>query len=314
MSALEEFGANAMQPERSGPVLPAGACDCHVHVFGPAGRYPLWEGRSYTPGDASVAELLSMQRAFGLARVVLVQSSPYGGDNRRMVDALHELGSRARGVAVIEAGTCEPDLPALAAAGVCGLRANLSTAGVDAPDKAWALVEGAASAALLQGWHLQIFCAASTLVALHDRLLQLPLPVVIDHFGSVRADQGLAQAGLSALVSLVTSGHAYVKLSAAHRIAHGAGPDAIAAIAKQLIATNPQKMLWGSDWPHTGGSARDASRRHELEPFRPIDDGAALAALQHWCGDERTFAQVLVENPARLYGFVELSKEARDER
>jgi predicted TIM-barrel fold metal-dependent hydrolase len=281
--------------------LPPGATDCHTHVFGPQARYPFDPARTYTPGEASTEQLLAHQQDLGLARVVIVQPSPYGTDNACTLQAVRQIGPQARAVAVIDPALPSAALHALHEHGVRGIRLNLETSGRSDPDTAKPLLQQAAGHIAALGWHVQVYTSLKVIAALHDTIAALPVPLVIDHFGRAMAAAGPTQPGFEALLNLVRSGKAYVKLSAAHRIAPL--PDDAAPMAKTLIAANPARMLWGSDWPHCGtpaGIPRDPAR---LEPFNDIDDHAALARLRHWSQDEATFQAILVDNPAHLYGF-----------
>lgn len=280
--------------------VPAGACDCHVHVFGPAARYPLDPARAYTPGDASVEELLALHDALGLGRVVIVHPSPYGADNRCTLDAARRLGDRARAVAVIDEGTGEAALRAMHADGVRGVRVNLETAGEHDPAAARALLERAAARVAPLGWHVQVYTNLGVIAALHDALLALPVPLVVDHFGRARAAEGPGQEGFGALLSLLRAGRATVKISAPHRISDQPGAADAGPLARALFEANPDGVVWGTDWPHPGGARRDPAA---IEPFNPVDDGAALNRLADWFPDPAARRRILVENPARLYGF-----------
>ncbi len=283
---------------------PPGSCDCHTHVFGPAARYPFDAGRAYTPGDASIADLEALHRHLGIDRVVIVHPSPYGADNRVSVDAIAEIGQhRARGVAVISPDISAGDLRALDVAGMRGARVNLETAGVFDPERAWTDLSATAERIAPLGWHLQTFSRLSVIAALAERLQALPTPLVIDHFGRPDAALGLMQAGFDALRRLVASGKAYVKLSASYRVSSRPDHADAAPLAQALIADNPERMLWGTDWPHPGGTKRSGVLRDAIEPFLAIDDGAALNRLWAWAGSEATLNRILVDNPARLYGF-----------
>ena len=279
------------------PPLPAGSCDCHTHVFGPAAQFPFDPSRTYTPGPAGVSDLLAHQRALGLDRVVVVQASPYGTDNACTLDAVRRIGAAGRAVAVIDPALSPAALQALHDGGVRGVRINLETAGRHDPaDAARRLREAAETVAPL-GWHVQVYTNLAVLAAAHGTLRDLAVPLVVDHFGRAMARAGVSQPGFDALLDLVRSGKAYVKLSAAHRIAPGM-PDEAEPIARALIAANPARLLWGSDWPHTssGSPAR-------VQPFNPVDDGAAIRRLRRWCGSADALRAILVTNPARLYGF-----------
>lgn len=280
--------------------VPAGACDCHVHVFGPAARYPLDPARAYTPGDASLEELLALHEALGIGRVVIVHPSPYGTDNRCTVDATRRLGDRARAVAVIDGRTSASALEDMHAAGVRGVRLNLETGGHHDPAVARMLLEEAAERVAPLGWHVQTYTNLDVVAALHDALLALPVDLVVDHFGRARAAEGTGQRGFAELISLVRAGRAYVKISAPHRVSDLPGFTDAGPLARALFEANPDRVVWGSDWPHPGGARREAAA---IEPFNPIDDGAALNRLAAWFPDADARQRILVENPARLYGF-----------
>lgn len=281
--------------------LPRGACDCHTHVFGPPSRFPFDLARAYTPGEASTEQLQAHQRLLGLDRVVIVQPSPYGIDNACTLAALRQIGPQARAVAVIDPALPLDALKTLHAAGVRGIRLNLETAGKSDPAIVKALLLHAAHQVAALDWHVQVYTSLTVIAALHETIATLPVTLVIDHFGRSMAALGPTQSGFQALLDLVETGQAYVKLSAAHRIAPN--PDDAEPIAKALIAANPARMLWGSDWPHCGtppGVNRDPRR---IEAFNPIDDGQALNRLRRWSPTPEIFRTILVDNPARLYGF-----------
>lgn len=264
-----------------------GACDCHTHVFGPASRYPFSPGRAYTPPEASVEQLLALHDSLGIERVVIVQPSPYGADNSCAVDALRRLGPRSRGVAVVDANA---DLGELHKAGVRGIRVNLHTAGQNDPAAALRALQEAAERARPLGWHVQVFTSMSVIDSLHDSLLRFPVCIVVDHFGLPKDDN------YRSLVSLVRRGGAYVKLSAPHRFAAQPAP-----LARALAQANPERLLWGSDWPHP--AAHGARSRDAIQAFDAIDDRAALERLAAWFPDANLRRKVLVDNPARLYDF-----------
>jgi predicted TIM-barrel fold metal-dependent hydrolase len=285
--------------------LPAGACDCHVHVFGPYERFPLAVARNYTPAPASVEDLLALHRALHVSRVVIVQASPQGSDNACLVDALQRLnaaGHGARGVAVIDAATPDTGLEAMHRAGVRGVRVNLESAGLHDPAVAAQLMRDAAVRVAPRGWHVQTYTTLPVIASLHDAIMGLPTPLVIDHFGRTEAARGTSQPGFDALLSLVRSGKAWVKLSAAHRISERPDCGDAAAIARALMAAHPDRMLWGTDWPHPGAWPGVPRTRDDVERFHPIDDGNALNRLAGWFG-RAELGRILVDNPARLYGF-----------
>ncbi|HEY4250102.1 MAG TPA: amidohydrolase family protein [Roseomonas sp.] len=289
-----------------GFAMPEGACDCHTHVFGPAGRFPFAADRLYTPGDALVEDLFAHQLRLGLDRVVIVQPSCYGTDNACTVAGLRALGpARARGVAVIADAADEAALAALHAAGIRGVRLNLETSGNNDPEAARRALRETAARVAPFGWHVQVFTNLGVIGALREVVETLPVPLVVDHFGRARGDGGIAQPGFDALLGLVRDGRAYVKLSAPHRASALPGYADVLPLARALIAANPDRMLWGSDWPHPGGAPPGGRRSPDgIEAFRPEDDGAALTRLGQWAaGDAALLRRILVDNPARLYGF-----------
>ncbi len=285
--------------------VPAGACDTHVHVFGDPQRYPFMAGRVYTPETASVAELRAMLDALHIDRVVVVHPSVYGTDNRCTVDAVRELGSRARGVAVIDAKTSDAELDDMARVGIRAVRINLTQAGVSDPSAAIRSFQMAAERAKARNWHVQINTSPKIIEALSPHLQASPVPVVIDHFGGAKAADGVQQPGFDALVNLVKSGKAYVKISAAADLVSSKAPDYqdVVPLAKALVAANPQRILWGTDWPHPDSRVLPDRKNTDLAPLVQTDDGLVLNLLPVWVPDAAVRRMILVDNPARLYGF-----------
>ena len=280
--------------------LPRNACDCHVHIFGPADQFPFSSKRLYTPGDASIGDLEAMHRALHIERVVIVHPSPYGADNSCTLDAVRKLGNRARGVAVIDDTTSAGMLAEMHAAGIRGVRVNLESYGENDPAVAVRQLQQAAGRVAPLGWHVQIYTNLAILAALHEAILALPTTLVVDHFGRPQAARGTAQPGFEPLLALLRRGKVYVKISAPYRISHEPHyPDA-APIARAMIDANPDRIVWGSDWPHPGAAKRDPA---VIEPFRREDDGAALNRLAGWTKNQTELQKILVDNPARLYQF-----------
>jgi predicted TIM-barrel fold metal-dependent hydrolase len=284
--------------------MPRDACDCHVHVFGPDERFPLWPGRAYTPGPASIEELNDLHRTLGVDRVVIVHPSPYGTDNAVTVDALRVIGGRARGVAVIDERTSDAMLRDMHDAGVRGVRVNLESAGQSDPGVAKQALEWAAARVKPLGWHVQTFTTLPVIAALYETIAALPVTLVIDHFGRPDAVRGPDQPGLDTIYTLLKSGKIYVKISAAYRISKVPDYSDAAPIARAMIAANAERIVWGSDWPHpSGGKDRAARGLADIEPYRPEDDGAALNRLNGWCANRSELEKILVANPERLYDF-----------
>ena len=279
--------------------VPKGACDCHTHIFGPDAKFPLSPKRLYTPGPASIEDLTALHKALHIDRVVIVHPSPYGADNAVTVDAVRKLGARARGVAVIDDKTTDAELDDMHKAGIRGVRVNIESFGEIESAEAGKLFQRAAERVAKLGWHVQTYTNLGILAPLTDIIMKLPTPLVVDHFGRPKAAQGIAQPGFAEFLALLRSGKVYVKISAPYRISQLPGyPDA-APIARAMIAANPDRVVWGTDWPHPGAAKRDPA---VIEPFRPEDDGAALNRLASWASAAE-LQKILVDNPARLYQF-----------
>jgi predicted TIM-barrel fold metal-dependent hydrolase len=282
--------------------VPPGACDCHTHMFGDPARFPFWSGRTYTPPTTSVAEWQSIHRSLHIDRGVIVQPSVYGTDSRCTLDAIRQLGTRARGVAVVADDATNAELDALHRGGIRGIRLNLETFGIADPSAASDGLRRALARLAGRPWHVQLFVRSSIVPTIEAAVLASPLPIVFDHFGGVRADAGVSDEGFQALLRTVRAGKAYVKVSGAYRASVSGAPDYadVRPFARALIETNPARVLWGSDWPHPD------SRRHEISeisPDLPIDDVAVLNQLAQWAPEASTRKAILVDNPSRLYGF-----------
>jgi predicted TIM-barrel fold metal-dependent hydrolase len=295
--------ASASQP--STPVnftIPEGTCDCHVHTFDPQ-HFPYSPSRPYTPEPVSVDELRSLHKALHMDRVIVVQTTVYGTDNSGALDAMKKLGSRARGVAVIDEKTPESALDEMDHAGIRGIRLNLETAGQTDPEIGRKRFQAAVERIKTRKWHIQIYARLSVIEGIKDLVAAAPMPVVFDHFGGMQAGLGADQLGFSSLMTLVRTGKAYVKISAPYRSSTDAPdyPD-VAPLARALVASNPQRILWGSDWPHPGIPVPGRSNA-EITPFFQIDDGRVLNFLPKWVPNAATRKSILVENPAKLYGF-----------
>ena len=280
--------------------VPSGACDCHVHIFGPDARFPLSPKRLYTPGPASIEDLLAMHQALHIDRVVVVHPSAYGLDNSCTIDAVRKLGDRARCVAVIDEATTDAMLADMHAAGVRGVRVNLESYGENDPAVARRYLTWAAKRVAPLGWHVQTYTNIAILAALQDTILALLTTLVVDHFGRAQASGGTDQPGFEQLLELLRSGKVYVKISAPYRISQQPHYADAAPFARAMIAANPDRIVWGSDWPHPGATRRDPA---VIEPFRPEDNGAALNRLAEWTTSAAELRKILVDNPARLYQF-----------
>jgi len=297
--------AKASQPAT--PVnfaIPPGACDCHTHIIGDPARFPFSENRVYTPETASPEEMSALHRALHIQRVVIVTPSFYGTDNSATLYGMKARGGNARGVAVIGEQTATSELEAMDRAGIRGVRINLATVNQADPIVARRLFQSAVERIRVLNWHLQMNTSLVVISGIKDLVATSPVPVVFDHFAGAQASLGLAQAGWADLVGLVRLGKAYVKLSAEYSVSTQEPdyPD-VAAFAKALVAANPDRILWGSDWPHTNSKSSRARSIAEITPLTAFDDGRMLNQFALWIPDARLREKILVDNPARLYRF-----------
>ena len=284
--------------------VPAGACDCHTHIHGDPEKFPFFPGRVHTPETALPEEMAALHKALHIQRVVIVTPSVYGTDNSATLYGMKARGADARGVAVIDDKTPESELDAMGQAGVRGIRLNLATAGVSDPSVGRQRFETAAERVKSRNWHIQIFTNLAMISAIKDLVAASPVPVVFDHFGGAKAELGVQQPGFADLVELVRSGKAYVKISGAYR-ASKLAPDYadVVPFAQALIAANPDRVVWGTDWPHPSGFTPPGHKPTDVTPLLQIDDGRLMNQLVVWAPDPAIRKQILVTNPARLYGF-----------
>jgi predicted TIM-barrel fold metal-dependent hydrolase len=297
--------AKAAQPAT--PVnfdVPSGACDCHTHIHPDPEKFPFFSGRVYTPELASPEEMTALHKALHMERVVIVTPSIYGTDNSATLFGMAARGPTARGVAVIGDKTSDSDLDLMGKAGIRGVRLNLATGGVNDPNVARPRFTAAVERMKARGWHVQIYTNLAMISAVKDLVMTSPVPVVFDHFGGAQAALGVEQPGFSDLVDLVKSGKAYVKISGAYRSSK-LGPDYADCIplAKALISANPDRIVWGTDWPHPNSVTPPDKKVTDVTPLFQIDDGRLLNQLAVWAPDAAIRKKILVDNPAQLYGF-----------
>lgn len=297
--------AQAPQPKTTvNFAVPAGACDCHTHIHGDPAKFPLFAGRVYTPPPALPEEMAALHKALGIQRVVIVTPSIYGTDNSATLYGMKARGNDARGVAVVDDKTSEADLDAMGRAGVCGIRLNLATAGINDPAIGRQRLQTAVARMRNRGWHVQINTTLPMIAAIKDLVAESPVPIVFDHFGGAQAALGVGRPGFGDLVEVVKSGKAYVKISAAYRSSKLVPdyPDA-APLARALISANVDRVLWGTDWPHPNPLPPPGGKPTDVTPFLQIDDGRMLNLLAVWAPDAAIRRRILVDNPARLYKF-----------
>ncbi len=270
--------------------LPVGACDCHIHVYD--ARVPAVAGSRLHPPDASIADYRRVQQRMGSHRAVVVTPSTYGADNRPMLAGLAELGAEGRGVAVITGDESNDALHTLHEQGVRGVRINLSQGVLHQVSD----IEKVARRIAPLGWHLQLLMPLDQLAALGSSLLDLPVDWVFDHFGRVTPELCGQHPAHELLLALLHERRAWVKLSGGYLVSPTSSSDdpQLLPLARSFIDTAPDRVVWGSDWPHATASAG----RHPMP-----DDAAQVDALARWAGDADLLRQILVTNPEQLYGF-----------
>jgi len=272
-------------PEPHSPTaltIPPNACDAHCHVFGPAHVFPFAENRAYTPPDSGIDQFEALQERLGLSRAVFVQASCHGTDNSAMVDAIGHGNGRYAGVAMIDESFSDADVGRLHEAGVRGTRFNFVAHLGGAPelDVFWRIVERVVPF----GWHIVLHFDAKDLPSYAELLDRMPCPFVIDHMARVPTSDGIDQAP--------NDERAWVKISGAERLtADGPPPyDDVVPFAQALIAAAPDRVLWGTDWPHP-------NVRHMP------DDGDLVDLVAAFAPDEELRHRILVTNPEALYDF-----------
>ena len=272
--------------------LPALSCDTHAHICGSASLFPYSAARIYTPPDALLPAYRQLLGTLGVQRAVLVQPSIYGSDNTALLDALASDPQHLRGVAVIDADTPQAELEHMHALGVRGVRCNI----VDVKEGQGRLPVDALRALAQRirplGWHLEFLMHVDEFPDLDTLLADFPVDVVFGHLGYMLPGQGVNAPGFAALLRLLRGGRAWVKLTGPYRISGGALPYAdVTPFAHALIHAAPQRIVWGTDWPHV-----------MVKGVMP-NDGDLCDLLEQWVPDALLRQQVLVSNPAQLYGF-----------
>lgn len=268
--------------------LPRGACDTHVHIWGPFDRFPVAKGAPYTPPERTRDDLVALHERLGVDRAVIVQTTVYKSDNRAMLDGIARSGGRWRGVALIDEHFTDADFRTLHEGGVRGVRFGFVKHLGGVPDLA--LVRRTAARIAPMGWHLVLHLDAGNIPEFIDFFGELSLPVVVDHMGRVPVRDGLDQPPFRILLDLLKRPNWWVKVSGAERISETGPPFADAIpFAQRLIEAAPGRVLWGTDWPHP--NVRWEPDEADLVDLLPSFAGAA------------ELHKVLVDNPARLYGF-----------
>jgi predicted TIM-barrel fold metal-dependent hydrolase len=271
---------------------PPGTTDCHVHVYGPEALYSVAPTRAFDVPEALPSTLLKLHDTLGVDRLVLVQPSGYGVDNRRHLDAIAELGRPVRMVAALRADVPDAQLDRMHEAGVRGIRYNIGHAG------AVPISEMPVLAARIErlGWHVQIHVmddgGGSPLADMESTLRDLPVDVVIDHVGSIRPPEGVGQPGFQALLRLVAGGRCWVKLSCGYRMSSLPPPyDDMLPFVQALLAERQDRLLWATDWPHVAFKGKMPNTTDLMEQ------------MWTWVPDAAQRQRIFVANPAELYGF-----------
>jgi len=284
MNIRPEFLAKKRVPRFK---LPKGACDAHCHVFGPGDTFPYAPNRRYTPEDAPKEMLRALHDHLGIDRAVIVQASCHGTDNAAMLDCIASDPKRYRGVAIVDDSFKDADHDKLDRGGVRGVRFNFVKHLGGAPDLA--VFNRVLDRIKGRGWHVVLHVDAPDIVQLSDMMRKLPLPFVIDHMGRVPSAAGVDQAPLRALIELSRLENCWIKVCGSERISMPPYAAAV-PIAHALVAATPTRVLWGTDFPHPNAT-------HEA-------DEADLVDLVPQFAPEALVQQaLLVDNPARLYGF-----------
>ncbi|MGH7881089.1 MAG: amidohydrolase family protein [Candidatus Binataceae bacterium] len=266
---------------------PAGTCDTHCHVFGPVDRFPYAPGRRYTPEDAPKETLAALHAHLGIDRAVIVQASCHGTDNRAMLDCIASDPKRYRGVAIADDCFTGADYDRLHAGGVRGVRFNFVKHLGGAPDMD--VFNRVIDRIKTRGWHVVLHLDAPDIVPLSSMIRALPLPFVIDHMGRVPAAAGADQPPLRALFELALLDKCWIKVCAAERISMPPYAAAV-PIARGLVEAAPTRVLWGTDFPHPNAT-------HEADEADLVD------LVPQYAPDAAAQRRLLVDNPARLYGF-----------
>jgi len=268
-------------------VAPPGSCDCHMHIY--EDRFPLAPTATFKPPNAPPSAYRDVQRNLGITRAVVVQPTGYGFDNRCTLEGIAALAPGARGIAVVHPNVDDAELRRLTDAGIRGVRFHMQAGGV----LAWDALEGLAAKVQPFGWHVQLQLDGRELPQHEARLTKLPCALVVDHVGKF-GQPGTTpdHAAFKVLLRMLDNGNCWVKLSAPYETSKVGPPryDDVAALARALSTANPERCLWASNWPHPN---------QKIVP----STAAMLDLLLDWVDDGATRARILVDNPAKLYGF-----------
>lgn len=267
--------------------IPENACDCHAHVFDDISE--LTENRIYTPSSAPLSSYQHLLSTLKLKRGVIVQPSVYGTDNRSTLEAVSKSSGNFRAVVVVDENITYEELLEFHEQGARGIRINVLFSGESTKDKLTKLAKLIAKV----NWHMQLLIDVSIFDDFENFFSNFPVPIVIDHMGHVSSEKGVDDLGFQSLLRLMKTGNTWVKLSGSYRTTNQkeAPYDDITPFAQALVEANPNRCVWASDWPH---------------PHIPVDmpcDADLLSMLKTWVPNQETRNKILVDNPAKLYGF-----------
>jgi D-galactarolactone isomerase len=267
---------------------PPNACDCHMHIYD--SRFPVAPNAKLRPPEATAHDYRLLQKRIGTTRNVVVTPSTYGTDNSCTLDAIARLGATARGVAVVDTSVTDAELKRLDSLGMRGIRFNLVQSGATKID----MLEPLSKRVNDLGWHVQIHMLGDHIVEAAELLQRLPSPIVFDHMGRIPEPAGVDHPAFALVLKLVDRGRTWVKLSSAYQDSKS-GPPAygdVSKVASAYVKAAPERMIWGSDWPHP-------TEKTDAKP----DDAVLFDLLADWAPQEAARNRILVDNPAALYRF-----------
>ena len=291
--ARAQFAApNSAGTEAATLKAPPGACDTHHHIYDAARFAPSAPGARMQV-NASVAEYKMLQRRLGVTRDVVVTPLPYATDNRVTLDAIVQLGGNARGVAVVHPTITDAELKMLDEGGVRGIRFSIADTGI--ANTSMSMIEPLAKRIAALGWHVQINMGPEAIAASEGLWNRLPSSIVFDHMGHIPQPAGIAHPAYGVIRKLIDKGRTWVKLSVTYDNTKDGPPTYadITRVAQAYVKAAPERMVWGSNWPHPNESKKP-------------DDAMVFDLLSQWAQDEATRQRILVENPEDLYGFAKL--------
>ncbi len=269
--------------------LPPGACDTHIHLFGPAAKYPVASDSPYVASEAPPEMLFELQNTLGLSTAVIVSPGAYGRDYSLLADTLAKYPDRFRGIALVKDDIPTSELARLTKLGVRGMRMMSAQRGQHVPNFA----PGIAARIHEHGWHVQFYPHGTDIAEYADKLLSLPNDIVLDHFASIPAEGGIDQPAMKAVMKMLDTGKVWLKLSGPMRCTPQNVPyPSVTPMAHALVKHAPERLVWGSDWPHVNLDGREMP-----------DDGDLVDLLLEWVPDAATRKRILVDNANKLYGF-----------